>query len=135
MQSYVSDFLLSILSPLLLGLAALLVARIELWIRTHVKQTELQSLLLRATEAASVAANETAQTLVDNLKLASADGTLTADEASRALISAKARARMYLGPDGLALARRVLGNDESAIDAWLTGLIEREVRRVRELGV
>lgn len=132
MPDYLVNALLSVFTPVLLALAALIAARVELWIRRNVQHAELQGLLLRATEAANVAAVEVAQTFVDGIKRNSEDGRLSKLDALDALTKAKSRARLYLGPEGLAIARRVLGDDDHAIDAWLTALIEREVRRLKE---
>lgn len=131
MQSLWIQFAIEILTPVLLALGSLLAAYAVAFIRSHVTHVQSRDALMRGTAAVEIAVGETYQTMVDGLRQAASDGKITDGEAKQALAVTLSSARDYLGPKGVAAFRKALGSDDQALDRWLVGAIEAEVRRQR----
>lgn len=102
-------------------------AKLVSLINAKTKNEYLKGALVRAEQAVQTAVLEVKQTYVDAIKEASADGTLTPQEAAAARMKALDKAKSYLGTSGLAMLINVLGMDSSMLDSFIGGKIEAAV--------
>ncbi|MBA2666093.1 MAG: hypothetical protein H0U69_03540 [Trueperaceae bacterium] len=119
--------LLSVLSVALTIGTAYAIGAIRAWGAAQ------QAAWLHATIASAADAVETAvaavnQTLVNDLRAASADGRLTLDEAQVALDRAITLARRQLGAAGLTALNRALGDN---VDQVLTSMVEATLNETK----
>jgi hypothetical protein len=103
------------------GLAARLVL-------AHVKNTTINGVVGRALNEIGDAVLMIGHTYVGDLKAASADGTLTDAEKTKAKADAIDVAKKNIGADGLAKLAKVLGIDD--LDHWLGTKVESAVASV-----
>ena len=106
----------------LFGLLARLVWR---W----TKNQWVRDTVSRALAEVQTAVLEVAQTYADRLRDGRKDGKLTAGEKAAAKDMAIAAAKSYIGTKGLKALARALNLD--AVEDWLAGKIEREVRLLK----
>lgn len=106
------------------GLGALLAS----YVFAHLKEGYIRSIAQRAWIEIQGAVLEVSQTFVEALKLASADGSLTAAEQAEAKAKAIKVAKENIGKKGLARLARVLGVD---IDRWLGSKVEQAVSMLK----
>lgn len=92
-----------------------------------IKQAQLRDSLTAALNQAQTvtldAVTHTQQILVDKLKAAREDGTLTKEEAAEALQTALAYCKTHLSPWALSILQAAYG----PIDEWLKGLLEAKI--------
>ena len=79
---------LTTLEPVVLALIGLGAFTLRQWIRSKIQHQQLESVLVRLTNAAEVAVRETEQTVVRDLKRDAADGKLSAADAKKAAAAA-----------------------------------------------
>ncbi len=115
------------LSPVLLAALSWLSIRAAQLITAKVRNEYLQGMLLRLDDAIFVAIREVQQLAVEQLKTASADGSLSADDRKRVKEAALEAVRGYLGPKGLVEAGRVLGLKNGELDKVLSTRVEAAV--------
>jgi hypothetical protein len=127
----VTNELTAVLVPALGSLLVALLAWLTTWvtslIRAKVKNTYLEGVLVRTNDAVLTAVKMVAQTYVDEVRKAAADGALTDAEKAAAKQKAVAAAKAYLGPQGLDSLVKILGLDGGSLDAYLAGKIEAAV--------
>ncbi len=97
-------------------------------VRSKVANQALARLLMRVDDAVFTAVRETFQVTVDAARAAAGAGGLPADVAKAAKDAAIAKAKSYLGADGLKLLGQVLGLDEAGVGDYLAGKVESAVR-------
>lgn len=115
------------LADLLVAGALALIAKGYQYLSAHTKSVVVQTALARVDHAVEGAVKSVAQTEVDALKAASADGSLSPVEAAGAAASAMAKVKATLGgPSGVAAVAKALG--VSDVDSVLTTHIEAKVR-------
>src|SRR3990172_6326880 len=113
---------LPIVLPILLTWAA---ARYEQWVKAHIKNEKLRTMLLSVDDAVKVAILSVQQTYLDDIKKSLADGKLTSAEKQHAARLALAVVKQQLPPEILALLQATFGDK---LDAWLTTRIEASVQ-------
>jgi len=84
--------------------------------------------LLRVTDAALTAVQSVAQSYSDDLKAASADGKLTAEECQAARDQALQRMKHLLGEAGLSEVQRIFGVYGASLDSALLDRIEAALK-------
>src|SRR6266545_852758 len=97
------------LSPVLLAALSWLSLQAAGLIQVKVKHENVRGTLLRLDDAVFVAVRQIQQVIVDQLKAASADGTLTADERRHVKVATLEAIRSYMGPKGILEICRILG--------------------------
>lgn len=97
-------------------------------ILAHIKNTTVNGIVTRALSEIGDAVLTVGHTYVDDLKTASADGTLTDAEKAKAKADAIAIAKKNIGMDGLAKLGKVLGIDD--LDHWFGTKVESAVATV-----
>lgn len=122
---------LQVLSPVLVAGLTWLAARLAALIRVRVANEYLRGVLLRLGDATLTATKELQQTVVDEIKAASADGKISADERRRIKAAAIANVKSHLGPKGVAEFGRILGLADSALDALIAAKVEAAVHDLR----
>ena len=122
-----------LLSPVLLAGLTWLVARAVALIRARVQNEFLRGVLLRLGDATLTATKELQQTVVDEIKAASADGKIVADERRRIKAAAVANVKSHLGPKGIAEFARILGLADGALDALIGAKVEAAVHDLRRV--
>lgn len=129
-QSVWSAFLIETLQPVLMALGSLVAAYAVSAIRTHIRNSEVAALAERLVEVSSLAVHQVETTFVRDFQ-ANSGGKLPGPAARQALEAAVAQAREYLGPQGIGLAKRIIGTGEVGIDNVLRAAIEREIARLK----
>lgn len=121
--------LIQILTPLLLAILTWAAAEAVRLIRSKTQAGAAQDALLRLVDAVNTVSSEMAQTIVDDLKAAAADGNLS--EADIAMIRAKARERLlaYLGRGAEEQMRSLFGSD--AFETMIRAKFEQAVRLMK----
>lgn len=99
----------------------------------HVKNATVNGVVGRALSEIGDAVLLVGHTYVDDLKAASADGSLTPEEAARAKSDAIDVAKKNIGAAGLAKLAKVLGVDD--LDHWLETKVESAVATVNKTGI
>lgn len=119
------------LSPLLLALLGWTAARLGQFIAARVNNEYLRGVLLRLDDAVFAAVRELQQTVVDDLKSASADGRLSQADKARLKQDALLTIRSHLGDRGLAELARVLGLDTGEINKLISTKVEAAVHDLK----
>lgn len=112
------------------ALVAGILAAVGFAVRRYITHDLLKEVALRVAEAVSTAVGEVAQVYLEEIRKASADGTITKEEAKTARDMALEKALTYLGPKGLATLKYVLGDEESA-KKWIMAKIEAKVLELK----
>lgn len=123
--------ILEILSPLLL--AALTWASVKLaeLVRAKVKNEYLKGVLVRLDDAVFTAVKDLQQTVVDQIKAASADGKITDDEKKEIKRRALEAVKAHLGVKGLSEVGTILGLGGGAVESLLSSKVEAAVHDLR----
>lgn len=122
---------LEILSPVLLAALTWAAAKLAQLIRVKIKHEYLRGILIRLEDSVVTSVKELEQTVVEEIKSASADGKITPDEKKRIKEKALASVKSHLGTKGLAELATVLGLDGGAIDGFLSSRVEAAVHDLR----
>ena len=122
---------LEILSPLLLAALTWAAAKLAQLIRAKVQNEYLKGVLVRVDDAVFTAVKDLQQTVVEQIKAASADGKITDDEKKQIKDKALAAVKSHLGTKGLAEAASVLGLGGGALEGLLSSKVESAVHDLR----
>ncbi len=122
---------LEILSPLLLAALTWAAAKLAQLIRAKVQNEYLKGVLVRVDDAVFTAVKDLQQTVVEQIKAASADGKITDDEKKQIKEKALAAVRSHLGTKGLAEAAGILGLGGGALEGLLSSKVEAAVHDLR----
>lgn len=122
---------LEILSPVLLAALTWAAAKLAQLIRAKVKSEYLRGALVRLDDAVFTAVKDLQQSVVEEIKAASADGKITEDEKKRIKEKALASVKSHLGTKGLSELATVLGLDGGAIEGFLSSKVEAAVHDLR----
>lgn len=122
---------LQVLSPVLLAGLTWLVARAAALIRIRIESEYLRGALVRLEDAIVTATKDLQQTIVAEIKAASADGKISAEERRRIKAAAVANVKSYLGPRGVAEISRILGLPGTALDGLIAAKVEAAVHDLR----
>mgnify|MGYP001577004250 FL=1 len=122
---------LEILSPLLLAALTWAAAKLAQLIRAKVQNEYLKGVLVRVDDAVFTAVKNLQQTVVEQIKAASADGKITDDEKKQIKDKALAAVKSHLGTKGLAEAAAVLGLGGGALEGLLSSKVEAAVHDLR----
>jgi hypothetical protein len=96
-------------------------------IKAKVKHENVRGTLLRLDDAVFVAVRQIQQVVVDQLKAASADGTLTADERRQVKMATLEAVRSYVGPKGVLEICRIMGLKDDELERVLGPRVEAAV--------
>jgi len=122
---------LEILSPLLLAALTWAAAKLAQLIRAKVQNEYLKGVLVRVDDAVFTAVKDLQQTVVEQIKAASADGKITDDERKQIKEKALAAVRSHLGAKGIAEAAGILGLGGGALEGLLSSKVEAAVHDLR----
>jgi len=123
--------ILEILSPVLLAALTWAAAKLAQLIRAKVRSEYLRQVLVRLDEAVYTAVKDLQQSVVEEIKAASADGKITDEEKKRIKERALASVRSHLGAKGLSEVGTILGLDAGALDGFLSSKVEAAVHDLR----
>ena len=123
--------ILEILSPVLLAALTWAAAKLAQLIRAKVKSEYLRGALVRLDDAVFTAVKDLQQSVVEEIKAASADGKITDDEKKRIKEKALVSVKSHLGTKGLSELATVLGLDGGAIEGFLSSKVEAAVHDLR----
>jgi hypothetical protein len=115
------------LSPVLLAALSWLSLQAAGLIKAKVKHENVRGTLLRLDDAVFVAVRQIQQVLVDRLKAARVDGTLTADEGRQVKLATLEAVRSYVGPKGILEICRILGLKDVEFERVLDPRVEAAV--------
>lgn len=122
---------LEILSPLLLAALTWAAAKLAQLIRAKVQNEYLKGVLVRVDDAVFTAVKDLQQTVVEQIKVASADGKITDDEKKQIKDKALVVVKSHLGTKGLAEAAGILGLGGAALEGLLSSKVEAAVHDLR----
>lgn len=122
---------LELLSPLLLAALTWAAAKLAQLIRAKVQNEYLKGVLVRVDDAVFTAVKDLQQTVVEQIKAASADGKITDDEKKQIKEKALAAVRSHLGAKGIAEAAGILGLGGGALEGLLSSKVEAAVHDLR----
>lgn len=122
---------LEILSPVLLAALTWAAAKLAQLIRAKVRSEYLRQVLVRLDEAVFTAVKDLQQSVVEEIKAASADGKITDEEKKRIKERALASVRSHLGAKGISEVGAILGLDAGALDGFLSSKVEAAVHDLR----
>lgn len=103
------------------------------WIYSKTKSSLVERALTAVSQACHLAATQVFSTYVEELKLSSADGTLTDEEKATARAKAIAMAKGYLGPKGIALIVKGLGIESEWLDSFLGASLESSIAAIKRV--
>ena len=106
-------------------------AKLAQLIRAKVQNEYLKGVLVRVDDAVFTAVKDLQQTVVEQIKAASADGKITDDEKKQIKDKALAAVKSHLGTKGLAEAASVLGLGGGALEGLLSSKVESAVHDLR----
>lgn len=95
-------------------------------VTAKIKNATVKHAVSTAEDCATTVAYKMSQTVVDDLKAASADGKLTAEEAAQVKANALAEVKTILSEDVINTVHTEFGD----ADAWLTSKIEAAVKQL-----
>lgn len=122
---------LEVLLPVVATALTILIGFAVRWLSARVGNERLQTLFAFVAEAIETSVREIEQTMVEGLKAARLDGTLSDDEKTAVLKATIESAKRSLGPKGLALLEAAAGVGEAELEAWLSSRIEAAVQKLR----
>lgn len=122
---------LEVLSPVLIAALTWAAAKLAQLVRAKVKNEYLRGVLVRLDDVVFTAVKDLQQTVVNEIKLASADGKITDVEKRRIKDQAIANVKSHLGTKGIGELAKVLGLDSGAIDGLLSSKVEAAVHDLR----
>jgi hypothetical protein len=115
------------LSPVLLAALSWLSLQAAGLIKAKIKHENVKGTLLRLDDAVFVAVRQIQQVIVDQLKAASADGTLTSAEREQVKVATLQAVRSYVGPKGLLEICKILGLGDGELECVLGPRVEAAV--------
>ncbi|MFZ5895044.1 MAG: hypothetical protein ACOY0T_28550 [Myxococcota bacterium] len=119
------------LSPVFLAILSWLSLRVAQFINAKVKNEHVAGVLHRLDDAVAVAVRQVEQVIVAELKAASSDGILNAEERIRVKGAALAAARSYIGFKGLLEIGKILGLKRDELDRLVEARVEAAVYDMR----
>lgn len=122
---------LQVVAPVLMAALAWAAAKLAALVRAKVANEYLRGLLVRLDDAVLTAVKDLQQTVVAEVKAASADGKIDDVERERIKSAALANVKSYLGPKGLAVLAELLGLSEDTLERYLGSRIEAAVHDLR----
>lgn len=122
---------LQVVAPVLMAALAWAAAKLAALIRSKVANEYLRGALVRLDDAVLTAVKELQQTVVAEVKAASADGKIDDVERQRIKEVALANVKSYLGPKGLAVLAELLGLSGDTLERYLGSRIEAAVHDLR----
>ena len=122
---------LEILSPVLLAALTWAAAKLAQLIRAKVQNEYLKGVLVRLDDAVFTAVKDLQQSVVEQIKAASADGKITDEEKKEIKEKAMAAVKSHIGTKGLAEAAKVLGLEGGALEGLLSSKVEAAVHDLR----
>lgn len=126
---------LEILSPVLLAALTWAATKLAFFIQARIKNEYLRNALVRLEDAVFTAVKELDQTVVAEIKAASADGKITDDEKKRIKEKALASVKSHIGTKGLSELAKVLGLESGALDGFLSSKVEAAVHDLRRASI
>lgn len=123
--------ILEILSPVLLAALTWAAAKLAQFIRAKVQNEYLKGVLVRLDDAVFTAVKDLQQSVVEQIKAASADGKITDEEKKQIKDRALASVKSHLGTKGLAEVAKVLGLEGGALEGLLSSKVEAAVHDLR----
>ncbi len=115
------------LSPILLAALSWLSLQAAGLIKAKVKHENVRGILMRLDDAVFVAVRQVQQVVVDQLKAASADGTLTPEEGRQVKVATLEAIRSYVGPKGVLEICKILGLGDDELERVLGPRVEAAV--------
>ncbi len=122
-----NDNLWGALGTVLTAVLLLIAHSIQSFLSSKKMNDGVKTALGLTADATFAAVKQTAQVYVDELRKASADGSLTAEEKQMARQKAIATAKASLGAQGVALISKYLGLDAEALQEFLGIHVEAAV--------
>jgi hypothetical protein len=122
---------ITILIPLLYSLLSKGLRILARYADAKVDNEYLSGVMTRTIAAVDTAVGAVQQTFVDDLRKGLEDGKLTKEERQEALQRAKAKAKAYLGEQGLDELKTVFGIPEDRISDFLTDTIESRIQGLK----
>lgn len=137
-QPYIQDLLILVVTALgavLTKLIAQAGSKALAWMDANVHSATFKCATEKLTEISSLVVVNTEATMVRDLKAASADGKLTAEEGRQVMENALAEAKEFLGEKGLAELQECLGHageeGKAVIDRLLKSHIESRLSELK----
>jgi hypothetical protein len=118
---------LKVLSPILLAALTAASAKLAQLIRAKVQNEYLKGLLIRLDDAVLTTVKDLEQSMVEQIKAASADGKITDDEKKQIRDAALTAVKSNLGTKGRAEVAKILGLQGGGMDGLLSSKIEAAV--------
>jgi len=122
---------LEILSPVLLAALTWAATKLAMYIQARIQNEYLRNVLVRLEDAVFTAVKDLQQSVVEEVKAASADGKISDDEKKRIKEKAIASIKAHIGTKGLSEVAKVLGLDSGALDGFLSSKVEAAVHDLR----
>jgi hypothetical protein len=122
---------LQVVAPVLMAALTWAAAKLAALIRSKVDNEYLRGALVRLDDAVFTAVKELQQTVVAEVKAASADGKIDDAERTRIKDVAIANVKSYLGPKGLGVLAELLGLSGGTLEQFLGSRIEAAVHDLR----
>ena len=122
---------LQVVSPVLVAALTWAAAKLASFIRSKVDNEYLRGALVRLDDAVVTAVKDLQQSVVAEIKAASADGKISEAEKRRIKDAAIANVKSYLGTKGIRVLAEVLGLSGGAIDNFLGSKVEAAVHDLR----
>jgi hypothetical protein len=122
---------LQVVSPVLVAALTWAAAKLAGFIRSKVDNEYLRSVLVRLDDAVITAVKDLQQTVVAEIKAATADGKISEAEKQRIKDAAVANVKSYLGTKGIRVLAEVLGLSGGALDSFLGSKVEAAVHDLR----
>lgn len=122
---------LQVVSPVLVAALTWAAAKLATFIRSKVDNEYLRGVLVRLDDAVVTAVKDLQQTVVAEIKAATADGKISEAEKQRIKDAAVANVKSYLGTKGIRVLAEVLGLSGGALDSFLGSKVEAAVHDLR----
>lgn len=130
----VTDTIVAVLVPALLGLLATLMLKANAYLRTKLGLTSIDFATTKLDSVIPAIVAEADATIVSGLRAANADGKITADEAREVMLAVIERVKAQLGSAGFDEVKKHLGVDAETLLAIIRSRIEATVdARKRDL--
>ena len=122
-----------VLSPVLLAAASWVATRLGKLISQQVHHESLKALLLRLDDSVFTAVKSIEQSIVEDIKKASADGVITPEEAAKIRASAVRRVKDTLGATALSHLKDLLALGEHGLEKMLESKVDAAVYELRQV--
>jgi len=122
---------LQVVSPVLVAALTWAAAKLASFIRSKVDNEYLRGVLVRLDDAVVTAVKDLQQTVVAEIKAATADGKISETEKQRIKDAAVANVKSYLGTKGIRVLAEVLGLSGGTLDSFLGSKVEAAVHDLR----